>query len=161
MSALCMIPRSLKLQTVYQPGINELTDYQSRNRLFRVAPQFSDSSGPVSGVGQAPGGSVRLSPKPSTPLLVLSDRSPAGKATNALSQPWAGLYLYAYPPIPLLERTLIKIREDQAQEANVITPAEEILVPPSPPDGMRDPTPATMQTGSPVTPTRQGRALPH
>ena len=33
-----------------------------------------------------------------------------------------GLYLYAYPPIPLLERTLIKIREEQAEEAIVITP---------------------------------------
>ena len=32
------------------------------------------------------------------------------------------LYLYFYPPIPLLEKTLIKIREDEVEEAIVITP---------------------------------------
>ena len=42
-------------------------------------------------------------------------------ASNALSQSWAGLYLCAYPPISLLERTLIKIRGDQAEEAIVLT----------------------------------------
>ena len=44
-------------------------------------------------------------------------------ASNALSQSWTGLYLFAYPPIPLLEKTLIKIREDQADEVIVIAPS--------------------------------------
>ena len=43
--------------------------------------------------------------------------------SDALSQTWMGLSLYAFPPIPLLERTLIKIREDQMEEVIVITPS--------------------------------------
>ena len=42
--------------------------------------------------------------------------------SNALSQSWTGLSLFAFPPIPLLERTLIKIREDQV-EVIVIAPS--------------------------------------
>ena len=43
--------------------------------------------------------------------------------SNALSQSWTALYLFAYPPIPLLEKTLIKIREDQADKVIVIAPS--------------------------------------
>ena len=35
----------------------------------------------------------------------------------------AGLYLFTYPLIPLLEKTLIKISEDQADKVIVITPS--------------------------------------
>ena len=41
-------------------------------------------------------------------------------AFNTLSQPWTGLSLYSFPLIPLLEMTLIKIMEDQAEEVIVI-----------------------------------------
>ena len=88
-------------------------------RPYRVAPQSADSTGEV---GQAPGGLIRLSLEPPTSLLVLSDRSPNG---GSLQCPFPvvdrGLSLYAFPPIPLLERTLIKIREDQA-EVIIIAP---------------------------------------
>ena len=55
------------------------------------------------------------------PLWFCWTAHPLAAASNALSEPWTGLSLYACPPIPLLERTLIKIREDQAEEAIVIT----------------------------------------
>ena len=44
-------------------------------------------------------------------------------ASNALSETWTGLSLYAFHPIPLLERTMIKIREDQVDEVIVISPS--------------------------------------
>ena len=47
---------------------------------------------------------------------------PLAAASNALSQSWTGLYVYAFPPIALLETTLIKIRENQAEEAIVLGP---------------------------------------
>ena len=56
------------------------------------------------------------------PLWFCWTDHPLVAASNALSQLWTGLSLYAYPPIRLLERTLIKIRKDQAEEAVVITP---------------------------------------
>ena len=37
--------------------------------------------------------------------------------------PCPRLYLFAYHPIPLLEKTLIKIREDQVDEVIVIAPS--------------------------------------
>ena len=55
------------------------------------------------------------------PLLFCQTSHPLEAASNSLSHPWVGLYLYAYHPIPLVVRTLIKIREDQAEEAIVIT----------------------------------------
>ena len=47
---------------------------------------------------------------------------PLAAASNTLSQSWTGLSIFACPPIPLLEKTLIKIREDQVEEVIVITP---------------------------------------
>ena len=84
-------------------------------------------------------------------------------ASNALSQPWTGLSLHAYSPILLQEKT------DQDQggsgkrgHCHGSPLAEEVLIPPSPPDDVRHPPLATMQTESPVTmPPRQGHALPH
>ena len=56
------------------------------------------------------------------PLWFCHTGHPLLAASNALSQSWTGLYLYTYPPIPLLERTLIKIREEQAEEAIAVAP---------------------------------------
>ena len=46
---------------------------------------------------------------------------PLEVASYTLSQLCTVMYLFAFPPIPLLEKTLIKIREDQAEEVIVIT----------------------------------------
>ena len=46
---------------------------------------------------------------------------PQVASSNVLSQPWSGLYLYAYPPISLLKRT-DQDQGGQAEEAIVITP---------------------------------------
>ena len=45
---------------------------------------------------------------------------PLAVASNTLSQSWIGLSLFTYPPIPCLEKTLIKIMEDQVEEVIVI-----------------------------------------
>ena len=86
-----------------------------------MTPQSADSTASVSGVGQASSGPIRLPPKPPTPPLVMLDRSLAGGGLQCPVPVWTGLYLCPYPPIPLLERTLIKIREDQAEEAIALT----------------------------------------
>ena len=57
------------------------------------------------------------------PCWFSQTRHPLAAASNALSQSWTGLSLYAFPPIPLLEKTLIKIREDQVEEVTVIAPS--------------------------------------
>ena len=47
-------------------------------RPYRVASHSADDTAPVSDVEHSPSGPVRISPKPSTPPLVLLDRSSAG-----------------------------------------------------------------------------------
>ena len=121
-----LIPRSITVGAIHRPGVNELADFLLCNRpdptewrlLERVVLQT------VPTVEHSPGGLIREPPEPSPPLLVLSDRSPIGSGLGcALSQPWTGLSLYAFTPIPLLERTLVKIREDQADTVIVIAPS--------------------------------------
>ena len=41
-------------------------------------------------------------------------------AFNTLSQSWTGLSLFIYPLIPLLEKTLFKISENQVEEVIII-----------------------------------------
>ena len=45
---------------------------------------------------------------------------PMVASQNALIQPWMGQFLYTFPPIPILQRTVIKIIEDQAGEVVLI-----------------------------------------
>ena len=88
----------------------------------RMAPQSADSTASVSGVGQASSGPVRLPPKPPTPPLVLSDRSLAGGGLQRPVPVMDGavpLHLPSHPS--LVERTPIRIREDHAGEAIVLT----------------------------------------
>ena len=88
-------------------------------RLYTVAPQSTDSTVSVSEVGQALSGPIHhFPPEPPTSLFVFSDRSPDGSGL----QHSVPVSIFAFPPIPLLERTLIKIREDQAEEVIVIAP---------------------------------------
>ena len=47
---------------------------------------------------------------------------PMAAAPDALIQYWTGLFLNAFPLIPLLERTLIKIREDHVEVVALIAP---------------------------------------
>ena len=148
------IPRSLILRAIHRPGINnELADYLSQNRLhpteWHLSPLIAQRLFQVWDRPQLDKFASHRNHQ--LPLWFCQTGLPLAVASNALSQPWMRMYIYAYPPIPLLARTLIKIWEDQAEEAIVITPLliEENLVQPSP-DGMRDPTPASVQMGSPV-----------
>ena len=43
-------------------------------------------------------------------------------ASDTLSQPGMGLSLYVFPAIPLLEKTLIQMREDPVEEVIIIFP---------------------------------------
>ena len=69
-------------------------------------------------------------------------------ASDALSQPWLGLSLSAFPSIPLLEdkdhggsgRGSNSLHCQLAEQVQVLTP----------PDGMQDSSPAPIQDGSTV-----------
>ena len=113
-----LIPRSIRVNAIH---VGRLIVAQSP-RSHRVA-HLEESGAPVgSAVKQIQNGLVRNSPEPPPLPLVLSDRSPFGGVLQRLSQPWTGLSLYAFPLIPLLEKTLVKISEDQVDEVIFIAP---------------------------------------
>ena len=93
--------------------------------LHREPPQLKGCSPAVS-VEQAPSGHVQQTCESSTTLLVLPASSSASGDLHRLTSDalslWMGLSLYAFPPILLLEKILIMIREDQAKEVIVIPP---------------------------------------
>ena len=120
-----VIPRSLNLQAIHRPDVNnELADYLWRNRPspteWHLIPLMAQYLFQVWGRLQVDLFASYLNHQ--LPLWFCQTVHPLVAASNALSQSWTVLSLYTYPPIPLLERTLIKIREDQAEEAIVITP---------------------------------------
>ena len=121
-----LIPRSIRVRAIHQPEINnELANDRSHNHLDPTEWHLTEKV--VLQLFQLwrhpSGGLVHESLEPPSSPLVLLDWSPIGCGLRLLSQPWTGLSLYAFPPILLLERTLVKIREDHAEEVIVIAPS--------------------------------------
>ena len=119
------IPRLLKLQVIHRPGVNnKLADYLSHSRPnpteWHFIPLMAQHLFQVWGRPQMYLFSSHLNHQ--LPLWFCRIDHPLAATSNAMSQSWTGLSLYTYPLILLLERTLIKIRKDQAEEAIVITP---------------------------------------
>ena len=82
-------------------------------------------------------------------------------AQNTLIQLWMGLFLYAFPPILLLKRTLITIRGDQIDEV-VFELAEDIMVSSASQDSIQDlPLLNCRMDILFTTPAHEGHALPH
>ena len=67
----------------------------------------------VQDVGQATDRLVCISPEHSPPSLVRQD---------LLLKPWTGLSLYAFSPFPLLTKTLVKVRVDEAKKVIIRAP---------------------------------------
>ena len=119
------ILRSLTLRAIHRLGINnKLADYLSRNRPapteWHLSLLIAQSLFQVWGRPQVE--LLASHRNHQLPLWFCRTSHPFVAASNTLSQPWKRLYICAYPPIPLLQRTLITIREDQAEETIVITP---------------------------------------
>ena len=112
------------LQAVHRPGVdNVLADFLSRthpdptewslstracNKLFSLwgRPQIDLFASPLNH---------------KLPMWFARVQCPGATAVDAFHQSWSGWYVYAFPPINLIQRVLIKIRSDQVEEA--IAPA--------------------------------------
>ena len=110
-----LIPRSIRVRVIHWPGVNnELADFLSCNcpdttdhragRAERVVLQLFQ-------LWSTPQVDLFTSPfNHHLPLWFWQTDHPLAAATDALSQPWTGLSLYAFLLIPLLKRMLFKIR---------------------------------------------------
>ena len=119
-----------------------------------MASQPTNGTASVLDVGQAPGGPIHLSSKPSASPQVLSDWLPA----------FGGLQ----HPVPVVDGDVSLHLSTHSSPGEVSDQdqrggsggdhrhrtllAEEILVPPSPPDDVQDPSPSPTQMGFHVTP---------
>ena len=131
---LCQEARSLHLWlmqvhvtafAVHRPGVdNELADYLSRNRpdpnewslsqrvcqaLFRRwgKPQIDLFASPANH---------------KLPMWFGRWQSQGATAVDAFAQTWRGWRVYAFPPKKLILRTLLKIRDEEVEEAIVVVP---------------------------------------
>ena len=123
-------PRSLKLQAVHRPGIkNELAVYLSRNRPDPTEWHLSllIAQCPFQVWGRPQVDLFASHQNHQFPLWFCQTGHPLAAASNVLSNHGQGctstpILPVPSPPIAFLKRTLIKIREDQVEEAIIITP---------------------------------------
>ena len=120
-----VVSRNIQLQVVHRLGVdNVLADYLSHH----VADPMEWSLD-----GKLVRRLFEMWGKPQIDLFVSASNThlplwysrayhPEAIASNALLQQWTGLSLYAFPPFPLLARTLAKIRADEVEEVIVIAP---------------------------------------
>ena len=120
-----MLRHNVIVSAVHRPGQdNVLADYLSRHRpdptewslSLRVCNQlFSQWGRPQIDLFAAP-------PNHKLPLWFSRLPCPGATATDAFLQSWSGWSVFAFPPINLIQRTLLKIRTDQVEEAIVVVP---------------------------------------
>ena len=115
----------IQLSAVFRPGVdNSLADYLSRNQSdpheWKLSPFVVRRLFEIWGHPQL---DAFASPN-NHQLSIWFSRSPhqEAAATDALTQSWTGLKLYAFPPIPLILKVLAKIKLDRAEEVILIVP---------------------------------------
>ena len=119
-----LISQNIQVFAVHRPGVNnELADYLSRNRPdpteWSLNPNAARKLFRRWGTPQIDLFATHLNYK--VPLWFSRLEHQAAAGTDAFAQSWKGWFVYAFPPINLILRTLTKIREDQT-EAIVLVP---------------------------------------
>lgn len=116
---------NVTLEAVHRPGVdNVLADFLSRNRPDPTEWSLSN---------RACNKLFRLWGKPQIdlfaslgnhklPLWFSRNLCLEATAADAFSQTWTGWRVYAFPPFNLIQRTLLKIRDEGVEEALVVVP---------------------------------------
>jgi hypothetical protein len=120
-----VVPLGISLQAVHRPGVdNVLADFLSRTRpdptewsLDRVMTSILFR---MWGTPQVDLFASHLNNR--LPVWFGRTRHQEAAACDALLQPWSGFFLYAFPPFALLQRVLLKIREDRPEAVVLIAP---------------------------------------
>ena len=113
------------LLAVHRPGVdNILADYLSRNRAdpreWSLNPRLCQRLFKMWGVPQVDLFAVKQNAQ--LPVWYSRCVHPEAMATDAFSQRWTGLYVYAFPPFNLIQRTLTKLLVEGVEEAIVVVP---------------------------------------
>ena len=97
---------------------------QTQSAYFdRVESTFRDCQSDFSVLGNSKGGHVCNSPQYPPILQFMSPiPEPQALAVDALSLDWQGRSLYMFPPFPLFNKVIQKLRAIQAAEVTVIAP---------------------------------------
>ena len=113
------------LRAVHRPGVNnQLADFLSRNRPdpleWALSHQVCASLFRRWGLPQVDLFASEQNHK--LPLWYSRIPCPSATAVDAFRQNWRGLYVYAFPPVSLILKTLLKLQSDQVEEAIVVAP---------------------------------------
>ena len=115
----------VRLFAVHRPGVcNELADYLSRNRPDPTEWSLAQASyNSLTKRWGSPQLDLFASPANHKAALWFSRLPhPGAAAVDAFNQSWTGWFVYAFPPINLILRTLLKLRADRVQEVIMVTP---------------------------------------
>ena len=119
------LQHSVILQAVHRPGVlNVLADFLSRNRPDPT--EWTLSSRATKKLFERWGRpQIDLFASPlnhKLPMWFSRLRCPGATAIDAFNQSWCRWAVYAFPPINLIPRVLLKIREEQVESAVVVVP---------------------------------------
>ena len=119
------LANQIQLQAVHRPGLdNVLADYLSRNRPdpteWALNPQVCRKLFQLWGRPQVDLFATLANHQ--LPLWFSRNPDQGAVAVNALSQTWTGWSVYAFPPINLIMRTLLKVRDEKVEEAILVVP---------------------------------------
>ena len=120
-----ILQHGVTLRAVHRPGVdNVLADFLSRNRPDPT--EWSLSTRACSQLFRRWGyPQIDLFAAPQNhklPMWFARLQSPGATAVDAFRQSWSGWRVYAFPPINLIERVLLKIRAEQVESAIVVVP---------------------------------------
>ena len=116
---------NVALQAVHRPGVdNVLADFLSRTRPdpteWSLSTRACDRLFHRWGRPQ-----IDLFASPQNhklPMWFARLQCPGATAVDAFRQSWSGWRVYAFPPINLIQRVLLKIRSDRVDEAILVVP---------------------------------------
>ena len=95
---------------------------QEPTRPSRVVTGTKSLQSPGKAMGATPSGLVCFGDESQSSSVVQSAPPSSSSGGGRIQPNWTGWYVYAFPPINLLLRTILKLRNDRVQEAILVAP---------------------------------------
>ena len=119
------LSHQIQLQAVHRPGLdNVLADFLSRNRPdpteWSLLPSVCQKLFQMWGQPQID--LFASLQNHQLPLWFSRHPCPQALAVDALAQPWTGWSVYAFPPINLIMKTLLKVRNEEVEDVILVVP---------------------------------------
>ena len=122
---LWALQHNVMLAAVHRPGVdNQLADFLSRNVPDPTEWSLSDCACQrlFSMWGRPQVDLFASAENHKLPTWFSRHLCEGAQAPDALTQAWTGLSVYAFPPLNLIQKTLLKIRDERVEEVILVVP---------------------------------------